>query len=44
MAIERINDEYRVIIGSEDSYAAIQMVLEGNGDSVPEGWPDYRYF
>ena len=38
------DDQYAVKIGHEDEYAALQMTLEANGGSLPDGWPDWRDF
>lgn len=38
------DDEYAVLIGQEDEYAALQAVLESENEGLPAGWPDYNSF
>ena len=37
-------DEYSVLVGAEDQYAALQIVMEESGYDLPDGWPDFRSF
>jgi Flp pilus assembly pilin Flp len=46
--LERMNEQLADIDtvrdGQQDEYAAYQIVLEENGGSVPDEWPDMRDF
>ena len=37
-------DQYSVLIGQEDRYAALQIVMEESGYDLPDDWPDFRSF
>ena len=41
---KQLGKDGTVRAGRQDEYAAYQIVLEENGDSLPKGWPDMRDF